>query len=57
MEKAELPVELYCKVCGHKWTRRVDRLPQTCPRCKHYNWRETSWDPETDARPTVRQRS
>ena len=29
---------LKCLRCGHAWTPRVQRPPQSCPRCKSYEW-------------------
>ena len=26
--------KLKCKRCGHRWIRRKDELPETCPKCR-----------------------
>ena len=35
--------ELACTVCGHRWIPRTPN-PKTCPRCKHFDWREKDWE-------------
>jgi hypothetical protein len=27
-----------CKLCKHKWIRRLNFKPKCCPKCKRYDW-------------------
>lgn len=34
----DVKLKCECRLCGHKWERRVPKLPLCCPRCKRYDW-------------------
>lgn len=42
--------ECRCRICGYEWESRV-KDPAACPRCKHYDWRESAWITERATTP------
>jgi len=56
-EYGNIGQELKCKICGHSWSKRTDKLPRACPKCKRYDWMDTKWDTESEASPTSRSKS
>ena len=42
---------LTCVLCGHTWTKRLEKLPAVCPNCKRYEWNNSKWEVERNVRP------